>query len=76
MAIPMDQREGWIWFDGELKPWKDAKLHSPRPHPFGVIHDEGREDVVEPNRPQMITACPVAQVKRIDQHRKTVGELR
>ena len=27
MAIPMDQREGWIWFDGELKPWKDAKIH-------------------------------------------------
>ena len=27
MAIPMDQRDGWIWFDGELKPWKDAKLH-------------------------------------------------
>lgn len=27
MAIPMDQRDGWIWFDGELKPWKDAKIH-------------------------------------------------
>jgi len=27
MAIPMDQREGWIWFDGELKPWQDAKIH-------------------------------------------------
>jgi branched-chain amino acid aminotransferase len=27
MAIPMDQRDGWIWFDGELKPWKDAKVH-------------------------------------------------
>jgi branched-chain amino acid aminotransferase len=26
-ALPMDQREGWIWFDGELKPWKDAKIH-------------------------------------------------
>jgi branched-chain amino acid aminotransferase len=23
----MDQRDGWIWFDGELKPWKDAKVH-------------------------------------------------
>jgi len=23
----MDQRDGWIWFDGELKPWKDAKIH-------------------------------------------------
>jgi branched-chain amino acid aminotransferase len=23
----MDQREGWIWFDGELKPWKDATIH-------------------------------------------------
>jgi branched-chain amino acid aminotransferase len=27
MAIPMDQRDGWIWFDGELKPWKDARIH-------------------------------------------------
>ena len=26
-GLPMDQREGWIWFDGELKPWKDAKIH-------------------------------------------------
>ena len=26
-GVPMDQREGWIWFDGELKPWKDAKIH-------------------------------------------------
>jgi len=26
-AIPMDQREGWIWYDGEFTPWKDAKLH-------------------------------------------------
>jgi len=26
-GVPMDQREGWIWFDGELKPWKEAKLH-------------------------------------------------
>jgi len=23
----MDQRDGWIWFDGEFKPWKDAKIH-------------------------------------------------
>ncbi len=26
-SVPMDQREGWIWFDGELVPWKDAKIH-------------------------------------------------
>ncbi|GLQ52762.1 branched-chain amino acid aminotransferase [Devosia nitrariae] len=26
-GLPMDQREGWIWFDGELVPWKDAKIH-------------------------------------------------
>lgn len=25
MAI--DQREGWIWYNGEFVPWKDAKLH-------------------------------------------------
>jgi branched-chain amino acid aminotransferase, group I len=26
-GLPMDQRDGWIWFDGELKPWKEAKVH-------------------------------------------------
>jgi branched-chain amino acid aminotransferase len=26
-GIPMDQRDGWIWFDGKLVPWKDAKVH-------------------------------------------------
>jgi branched-chain amino acid aminotransferase len=26
-ALPMDQRDGWIWFDGEMVPWKDAKVH-------------------------------------------------
>ena len=26
-AIPFDQRDGWIWYDGQLVPWKDAKLH-------------------------------------------------
>jgi branched-chain amino acid aminotransferase len=26
-GIPMDQRDGWIWFDGKLVPWQDAKVH-------------------------------------------------
>ncbi|HEY0572094.1 MAG TPA: aminotransferase class IV, partial [Enterovirga sp.] len=26
-VLPFDQRDGWIWFDGQLVPWKDAKLH-------------------------------------------------
>ncbi len=26
-APPFDQRDGWIWYDGQLVPWKDAKLH-------------------------------------------------
>ena len=26
-GLPMDQREGWIWYNGEMVPWKDAKLH-------------------------------------------------
>ena len=26
-VIPFDQRDGWIWYDGGLVPWKDAKLH-------------------------------------------------
>lgn len=26
-GVPMDQREGWIWFDGQMKPWNEATLH-------------------------------------------------
>ncbi len=26
-AAPFDQRDGWIWYDGQLVPWRDAKLH-------------------------------------------------
>lgn len=26
-GIPFDKRDGWIWFDGELVPWQDAKIH-------------------------------------------------
>ncbi len=25
--IPFDQRDGALWFDGKLVPWKDAKIH-------------------------------------------------
>ena len=25
--LPFDDRDGWIWFDGSLVPWRDAKLH-------------------------------------------------
>lgn len=25
--VPYDDREGFIWFNGELVPWRDAKLH-------------------------------------------------
>jgi branched-chain amino acid aminotransferase len=24
---PFDDRDGWIWLDGELVPWRDAKVH-------------------------------------------------
>jgi len=27
MTLPFDQRDGVIWYDGELVPWADAKLH-------------------------------------------------
>ncbi len=27
MAVPFDQHEGEIWYDGAFVPWKDAKLH-------------------------------------------------
>ena len=26
-ALPFDQRDGWIWYDGQLVPWADAQLH-------------------------------------------------
>ncbi len=26
-GIPMDQRDGWIWYNGEFVDWKDAKCH-------------------------------------------------
>ena len=26
-VIPFDQREGHIWFNGDMIPWKDAKVH-------------------------------------------------
>ena len=25
--LPFDDRDGWIWFDGSLVPWRDARLH-------------------------------------------------
>src|SRR5919108_328913 len=25
--VPFDDRDGQIWFDGKLIPWRDAKLH-------------------------------------------------
>jgi len=26
-SAPFDDRDGWIWFDGQFVPWRDAKLH-------------------------------------------------
>ena len=26
-TLPFDQREGFIWFDGRMVPWADAKIH-------------------------------------------------
>src|SRR5947199_10528759 len=26
-VIPFDDRDGFIWYDGRLVPWRDAKLH-------------------------------------------------
>ena len=25
--VPFDQREGWIWMDGKIVPWKEATVH-------------------------------------------------
>jgi branched-chain amino acid aminotransferase len=27
MATPFDRFDGWIWFDGTLVPWREAKVH-------------------------------------------------
>ena len=24
---PFDDRDGWIWMDGKLVPWRDAQVH-------------------------------------------------
>jgi branched-chain amino acid aminotransferase len=26
-SSPLDQRDGWIWYDGQLVPWSEATLH-------------------------------------------------
>src|SRR5205814_2184365 len=26
-VLPFDDRDGFIWYDGRLVPWRDAKLH-------------------------------------------------
>jgi len=26
-VLPFDDRDGWIWLDGEFVPWREAKLH-------------------------------------------------
>lgn len=25
--LPFDNRDGWLWLDGSLVPWRDARLH-------------------------------------------------
>jgi branched-chain amino acid aminotransferase len=25
--LPFDDRDGWIWFNGKIVPWRDAKIH-------------------------------------------------
>ena len=27
MSLPLDQRDGFIWYDGKLVPWTDCKIH-------------------------------------------------
>jgi branched-chain amino acid aminotransferase len=27
MSVPFDQKDGFIWYDGQLVPWADAKVH-------------------------------------------------
>ena len=25
--VPFDDRDGWIWLDGQFTPWREAKVH-------------------------------------------------
>ncbi len=25
--VPFDDRDGWIWHDGQFTPWREAKVH-------------------------------------------------
>ncbi|HEX2558833.1 hypothetical protein, partial [Phenylobacterium sp.] len=25
--VPFDDRDGWIWLDGQFVPWREAKVH-------------------------------------------------
>ncbi len=27
MSLPFDDRDGWIWLDGQFVPWREAKVH-------------------------------------------------
>ena len=27
ISIPFDDRDGWIWLDGNFVPWREAKIH-------------------------------------------------
>ena len=27
MSLSMDDRDGFIWLDGKLVPWRDSRLH-------------------------------------------------
>jgi hypothetical protein len=35
--LPFDNRDGFIWFDGKLVPWRDAKLHVFRPQAIPAL---------------------------------------
>jgi hypothetical protein len=34
--MSMSDRDGWIWYDGKMVPWRDATTY-PRPNPHPAL---------------------------------------
>ena len=69
--LPFDDRDGFIWYDGSLVPWRDAQLHvlTQGEHSLAILMDSRR------NTPLLISYLrqgrPV-MVVRYDDHRTGV----
>ena len=67
--IPLDQRDGWIWLDGELVPWREARLHllSHGLHYASAVFEGertygGRIYALEQHGDRLIRSCAIAEL--------------